>query len=198
MHAYSCESVSHLLAAYEFLIKKKSGKDIDVSRLFIYYNARIIDGAQEYSLNDGGCSITAAIAALQQYGCCNEDLFPYDVSNVNQKPPPPCFADAVNYRITDGMQINTDLNEMKACLAQNYPFAFGLTTFMSFAEAETNGGNVPMPRPNEAQGTQHSRHAMLAVGYDDGNQHFIVKNSWGAGWVSIFLDYFLPTRLISS
>ena len=25
-------------------------------------------------------------------------------------------------------------------------------------------------------------HAVLAVGYDDGQQRFIVRNSWGTGW----------------
>jgi C1A family cysteine protease len=25
-------------------------------------------------------------------------------------------------------------------------------------------------------------HAVLAVGYDDTTQHFIVRNSWGADW----------------
>ena len=163
-----------------------------MSRLFIYYNGRIKGDMSENSLQDSGCSITAAIEGLKEFGCCKEEMFPYDVSKINEKPPPHCFSDAVNYRIIDGMQINTDLNEMKACLAENYPFAFGLVTFVSFAEAETNGGRVPMPKPNEAQGVQHKRHAMLAIGYDDGLQCFIVKNSWGNNWVKILLSYVFP------
>jgi hypothetical protein len=168
-----------------------------VSRLFIYYHGRIKDGAQDNSLTDRGCSINGAIEGLKEFGCCREDMFPYEVSRVNAKPPPNCFSDAISYRITDGMGISSDLNEMKACLAENYPFAFGLVTFVSFSEAETNGGRVPMPGPNEALGTQHSRHAMLAVGYDDRLQCFIVKNSWGTNWVRILLQslYFFSRRV---
>jgi C1A family cysteine protease len=33
-----------------------------------------------------------------------------------------------------------------------------------------------------ATGTYQGGHAVLIVGYDDVNQYFIVKNSWGTGW----------------
>jgi C1A family cysteine protease len=36
-----------------------------------------------------------------------------------------------------------------------------------------------MPKPNEQL---EGGHAVLAVGYDDVNQWFIVRNSWGTGW----------------
>jgi len=36
-----------------------------------------------------------------------------------------------------------------------------------------------MPKPNEQL---EGGHAVLAVGYDDANQWFIVRNSWGTGW----------------
>ena len=32
--------------------------------------------------------------------------------------------------------------------------------------------------------TFHCRHAMLAVGYSDHSQAFIVRNSWGEDWVN--------------
>jgi hypothetical protein len=34
----------------------------------------------------------------------------------------------------------------------------------------------------QSSGTNQGGHAILIVGYDDANQCFIVKNSWGAGW----------------
>ncbi len=36
-----------------------------------------------------------------------------------------------------------------------------------------------MPQSNEAQ---IGGHAVAAVGYDDANQWFIVRNSWGNNW----------------
>jgi C1A family cysteine protease len=36
-----------------------------------------------------------------------------------------------------------------------------------------------MPSPNEQM---LGGHAVLAVGYDDAQQRFLVRNSWGDGW----------------
>ena len=36
-----------------------------------------------------------------------------------------------------------------------------------------------MPSPNEKT---VGGHAVMAVGYDDSQQRFIVRNSWGNGW----------------
>ncbi|CAF3309267.1 unnamed protein product [Rotaria sp. Silwood2] len=171
-----------LAAAYEFLIKKKTGKDIDVSRLFIYYNGRMKDEPDIKFVEDSGCSITGAIMGLKEYGCCKEENFRYDINRINERPPCQCYSEAANYRITNGMQLNANLYEMKACLAQGYPFAFGLATFPSFAEAETNGGIVLMPKPEETKNSNGDLHAMLAVGYVDRSEQFIVKNSWGSKW----------------
>jgi len=44
---YTKELVNRILGAYEFLIMKNTRKHVDVSRLFIYYNSRIIDGEKE-------------------------------------------------------------------------------------------------------------------------------------------------------
>jgi C1A family cysteine protease len=38
---------------------------------------------------------------------------------------------------------------------------------------------VQMPRPGERS---LGGHAVLAVGYDDAERRFIVRNSWGIGW----------------
>ncbi|UJR08053.1 hypothetical protein I4U23_012330 [Adineta vaga] len=172
-----------LAAAYEFLIMKNTGKHVDVSRLFIYFNGRIKDGAQESNMKDSGTFIKSAIAGLTEFGCCKEKLHPYETSSVNRKPLSNCYAEAKKYCITNGMQLKTELDEMKACLAQGYPFTFGLQLFKSFSQAETNGGRVPMPDVGtEAQRQEHGWHAMLAVGYSDRSQCFIVRNSWGEKW----------------
>ncbi|CAF1188428.1 unnamed protein product [Adineta steineri] len=175
-----------LAGAYEFLVKKNSGQHIDFSRLFIYYNARIQDGEQEDDLEDQGTYITSAIEALKKIGCCKEELHPYREAYINHKPPQPCYLEAAKYRISEGMQLKIDLEEMKACLAQGYPFAFGLKIFESFAKAEENNrGRVPMPTDRDKSSDEEPGwHAMLAVGYSDLSECFIVRNSWGATWVS--------------
>lgn len=180
------------LAAYEFLIMKNTTKHIDVSRLFIYFNSRIKDGAQESNIKDKGTHIRSAIAGLKEFGCCKEKLHPYEPSNTNRKPEPNCYLEAKKYCITEGMQLKTDLDEMKACLAQGYPFAFGLELFETFSQAETNGGKVNMPDfNNESQRKHHGWHALLAVGYSDKSRCFIVRNSWGEKWVSLLIESLL-------
>ncbi|CAF1371972.1 unnamed protein product [Rotaria sordida] len=174
-----------LAGAYEFLRKAETGRDIDISRLFIYYNARLKDGMNEMNMEDDGCTIPGAVKALKRYGCCKESLYPYDITKVNKKPPVYCYENAKKYLIVDGMTVVVNLNEMKSCLAQKYPFTFGIKLFTSFAEAETNGGIVPLPQSNELGSKKHGHHAMLAVGYSDQAQCFIVRNSWGTEWICL-------------
>ena len=168
---------------------KNTKKHIDMSRLFIYYVSRTKDAPQyNQIISDGGTVIRSAIAALAEYGCCQEQLYPYNPAYVNRQPPTHCYAEAKNYRISQAMNVQVDLNDMKGCLAEGFPFAFGLQTFNSFGTAGSNGGRVPMPQPlYETQAANRGWHAMLAVGYSDGSQCFIVRNSWGENWVSTIL-----------
>lgn len=168
---------------------KNHRKHIDVSRLFIYYNARTERGVDDDTICDDGCSITDAIKALRRHGCCKEDLFEFNFQNLNQKPPIDCYNEARHYRIQTAMKVETDLNQMKACLAEGFPFAFGLITYVSFHEAKYNGGRVSMPNiSQESKNVEHEAHAMLAVGYSDLSRCFFVRNSWGESWVSLPYD----------
>src|SRR5260370_679441 len=73
-----------------------------------------------------------------------------------------------------------DLNQMKGCLASGYPFVFGFTVYQSFeTRTVAKSGHAPMPMWGERP---IGGHAVMAVGYDDSNQWFIVRNSWGKGW----------------
>jgi C1A family cysteine protease len=55
-----------------------------------------------------------------------------------------------------------------------------MTVYESFeSQAVAQSGQVPMPAPNEQT---VGGHAVLAVGYDDTKQVFLVRNSWGSGW----------------
>ncbi|CAF3580869.1 unnamed protein product [Rotaria sordida] len=89
----------------------------------------------------------------------------------------------------EAMTARVELNEMRGCLAEAYPFAFGLRLFPSFAQAGSNGGRVQMPNIHyESQSAEQGCHAMLAVGYSDLSGCFIVRNSWGEKWDKITLS----------
>jgi len=127
------------------------GEDIAVSRLFIYYNGRAKEDPS--SITDSGCTLTDSIEALEEYGVCLESIWPYDISQVNTQPSDEAYQDAKGHTITEALQVNIDLNEMKTCLAQSYPFAFGLELFASFDKAVTTG---IVPMPSSTDGSQQS------------------------------------------
>jgi C1A family cysteine protease len=69
---------------------------------------------------------------------------------------------------------------MKGCLAEGFPFVFGFTVYDSFESQDVaKTGVVPMPSPDESV---LGGHAVVAVGYDDADERFRVRNSWGTGW----------------
>ncbi|CAF1035104.1 unnamed protein product [Rotaria magnacalcarata] len=169
-----------LAGAYEYLTKKANGRETDVSRLFIYYNARV-KGNDSEPITDSGCVMTDAIEALEEFGTCLESLWPYELARVNERPSDEAFDQAKAHRINEAIRVDIDLDQMKSCLAQGFPIAFGIDLFRTFDEA-SKSGVVPMPDPNDGARETHGSHAMLAVGYSDQSQAFIVRNSWGADW----------------
>ncbi|CAF0874527.1 unnamed protein product [Rotaria sp. Silwood1] len=167
----------------QFMSPVEHQGNINSCGLFIYYNARIIDKLQENQMVDRGTYIISAIQGLKKFGCCKVETYPFDPANVNLKPPPECYTEAEKRRIDEAMMIRAELNEMKGCLAEANPFAFGLRLFPSFAQAGSNGGRVKMPNiHSESQSVEQGCHAMLAVGYSDESGCFIVRNTWGEKW----------------
>ncbi len=149
---------------------------IDLSRLFIYYNERLIEHTVD---SDSGAMLRDGIKTLAKKGVCSEKCWPYDISKFTVQPPMACYEEAADHIITEYARINS-VDEMRTCLADGYPFVFGFSVYESFVSQEVaQTGIVPMPQPNEQQ---IGGHAVLAVGYDDSQKRFIVRNSWGAEW----------------
>lgn len=192
--ANSC-TANAVVGGYEYVMNRV-GKEIDLSRLFVYYNARVL-GLEYFggnTIKDQGSSITLALISLEQQGICQEPTWSYEVldngkvKNVNQEPHPQAYHEANNIHQVLEFQWETpekvpiDIYAMKHCLAEGYPFVFGLTLFKSFDYAKSKG-RVPMPELNSDEGREeHGKHAMLCVGYKDSAEVFIVRNSWGEDW----------------
>lgn len=152
------------------------GRFTDKSRLFIYYNERVI----EHSVGtDAGAMLRDGIKTLHQNGVCAESEWPYDITRFAVKPPAVCYADAKAHCIESYHRI-ASIDEMLACLAEGFPFVFGFAVYESFESAETaRTGVVKMPDKSEAM---IGGHAVMAVGYNQYAKRFIVRNSWGASW----------------
>jgi C1A family cysteine protease len=165
-----------IVGCLEFLEKKDGIPFQDLSRLFVYYQERVIEGTVR---QDAGAQIRDGIKAIASNGVCAETLWPYNIAKFKTKPTAKAIADAKKHQITSYARITT-LQGMKQCLADGYPFVFGFSVYESFESATVaKTGVVPMPTKTEKL---LGGHAVAAVGYDDTTQRFIVRNSWGAGW----------------
>ena len=149
----------------------------DLSRLFIYYNERVLDGTVN---EDAGSELRSGASVLNKYGVCTEKEWPYIISKFTQKPTPQCYTDATPHIINSYYAI-TNFNSLKVSLANALPFVFGFSVYDSFeSDAVAASGVVPMPDTKNE--TLLGGHAVLCVGYNDFEKRFLVKNSWGTKW----------------
>jgi C1A family cysteine protease len=151
---------------------------IDLSRLFVYYQERVIEGTVG---TDAGAEIRDGVKACANVGVCAESLWPYKISRFRNKPTKAAYADAATRKISEYQRV-TDLVALRTALAGGIPVVFGFSVYESFeSDAVARTGIVPMPGPKEKM---LGGHAVLAVGYDDGAKTVIVRNSWGVGWAA--------------
>src|ERR1700716_1029968 len=163
--------------AIEFDRLKQKLPDFVPSRLFIYYNERVIEGTVH---SDSGAQIRDGIKTVASQGVCPEPEWPYDISKFTLKPSPKAYKDATADRAVSYQALVQEVNQMKGCLASGYPFVFGFTVYESFESAAVaKSGEVPLPGPGEAV---LGGHAVVAVGYDEARRRFLIRNSWGTSW----------------
>jgi C1A family cysteine protease len=177
-HIGSCVA-NAVVGAAEYLESVSSGnpRPPDLSRLFVYFNARYLHGAQT---QDSGTFVRAAMASLAFYGVCLESIWPYDPNRYAEAPPPEAYRDAERRQGLEYARLRPG-DEIKRALAEGFPVAFGTAIPKAcYTVAATNGGRLPMPDtvPQE----EMVGHAMLLVGYDLDQGHYILRNSWGEGW----------------
>lgn len=172
----SC-TANAVVACLEFLEKKHNADTyVDLSRLYLYYYARLGSGMVN---SDAGAYLREAIKAMAKRGTPHEASWPYVKSKVFEAPPAALGAEAKQHLIRDYQRLES-LNEMKACLAMGYPFVFGFSVYESFESAEvTRTGVLNLPQSGEKM---RGGHAVCAVGYDDTTRRLLVRNSWGDWW----------------
>jgi len=194
--------VSNAVAAIVQYVRKKNrqGPDFVPSRLFLYYNGRVLENSVA---SDPGLMLQDAITVATDLGVCPEAEWPYDDTPLcdNDDPKTGCakgqwpassrnpvrpqkkvYRNAYLYRTIAARPVPQRLEEMKGCLADGYPFAFGFTIYESFFESPSTTPPstaprkiVPTPTLSELPVGQH---AVVAVGYDDRKKLFICRNSW--------------------
>ena len=167
------------------------------SRLYIYYNERLIEGTVS---SDSGATLRDGIKTLNSQGFCDESLWPYVEKKFTTKPSTKCYTAAKTHLVQKYQAVPQNLNSVKAVLAQGFPIVFGMTVYDSFESDQVAAtGIVPLPTHSESM---LGGHAMCIVGYDDAKHWFIVRNSWSADWGSkgycfIPYSYLLDQNLAS-
>lgn len=178
--------------------------NLELSRLFLYYEERRLEGNTE---EDAGATMRSIGKALHKVGICTEKLWPYIEEKYNQSPPANANDDASNRKIAAYRKLSS-ITEIKHYLAEkNSPVLIGMEVYESFEHVSKNGF---VPMPDTINELKLGGHAVLVVGYDDnlkkqnkawkflnklisifsGTQnstkkntgYFIVLNSWGTNW----------------
>jgi len=83
----SC-TANALAAAFQFEQKKQSIPNFIPSRLFIYYNERVLIHTEQ---SDSGAFIRDGIKTMNTDGVCNEKDWPYIIPQFTVKPPSPLY-----------------------------------------------------------------------------------------------------------
>jgi C1A family cysteine protease len=170
------------------LIDRKNNKYIDVSRLFIYYQERLLEGSVNY---DAGAYLRDGIKVAYTYGAPLESFWPYNINQFRVKPTTTAYIDALKRRVT-GYQRCLDFMTVKNAVAAGNPVVFGFDVYSSFYNINRTG---IMTYPNRTRERLLGGHAVCIVGYRDIDSRFIVRNSWGPGWGD-YGYFYMPYQVV--
>ena len=165
--------VGHAVSA-AFQVLTKTTKR---SRLFTYYNARVIANQQNY---DAGSTVRNALKAVASQGISAETTWPYVTSQVTVKPPAASYSDGLPTKSGIASYATVaSFDAFKTALSKGMPVMFGFMVPASFRTTTATTGIQQLQQPGEAI---IGGHCVLAVGYDDATQMVKVRNSFGTSW----------------
>lgn len=160
------------------LHQKKAGLPLtDLSRLFVYYNARSLSDTEG---QDTGSFIHHGMAAVLAFGACETRLWPFEKAMVTVKPPANCYQNAAKHEAVQYARTPRGVPALTV-LAQGLPVVFGMFAPGEYYQVAAKTG--VMPKPDQVTTTQPpAGHAMLIVGYDLLDKTYLVRNSWSDKW----------------
>lgn len=185
------------VSIFEYILKKNRQPDVDLSEQFVYYCARKSEGVESL---DAGSSLYSVMNSMAQDGVCLEKLFPYNPANIDAEPSQEAVEDASTRKVKTVLNVKRDVNDIRSAICEGYPVAISLKLYDSFNPVK---GFIPMPGEEEISAGTSGNHAMVIVGYDNENQFFKVRNSWGRkfgdkGYCYLPYSYISDERLLNS
>lgn len=162
-------------ASFVELLLQRDSKFFPVSRLYLYYFARVESGFQN---EDNGAYLRDVFESTNKYGVLPETDWPFNPNNINIEPPPHLIEKAksisrcLKYEFC-GTKTESSILQIKAQLANGKPVLISALVGESLENLKSFQGYVGVN--NDLVGS----HAMIIVGYDDSINSFIIENSWG-------------------
>ena len=175
----SCVSNS-VANCIRYVLGKLNGVIFMPSRLFLYYNTRVLV-EKSNPKEDTGVMCRGMCKAISKYFICEERYYPYDICKFANEPSVDARPNAIlhkgfKYELVD----NGDIQQVKGALARGLPVVFGIYVYAGFESAYTERtGVVRMPKSGEQE---MGGHCMTLVGYNDDTKMFLFLNSYGVSW----------------
>src|SRR5262245_18229091 len=93
-------------AAIQFdQMKQKQRKPFVPSRLFVYYNERVIEGTVK---QDAGAMIRDGVKAVNKLGAPPEPLWPYAIAKFATKPPAAAYTEGLKHQVVSYQRVARD------------------------------------------------------------------------------------------
>lgn len=151
----------------------------DPSRLFVYYNARKIQGWEK---EDSGAYIRDGFKAMNKWGLADEKVWPYVTRDFAKEPNSQVYSDGLNNVIVKYARVSQTETAIKETLLSGAAVSFGFNVYSSFMYGSWPGKTpaiMPLPKSSEQL---LGGHAVTIIGYADSKKCFLIQNSWGTGW----------------
>src|SRR5689334_12880969 len=128
---------------FEYVQRQEGVEDFVPSRLFLYYQERVL----EHSISqDNGAQLRDGMKAIHKQGICHEMLWPYKISQFAHKPSTAAYKDALKHISITYSRLVQNLTALRTCLAGGHPFVFGFSVYESFESDEVaKTGIVNLP-----------------------------------------------------
>jgi C1A family cysteine protease len=161
--------------------KSVAAAGFKASASFVYKCNLIADGVLG---TDAGSSIYQTVVSLNEKGAALESEEPYSDTDFSVAPTAEQYTEGLIYK-GGSHHFLPDLISMKACIASQYSFGFGIQVYDSFESAWPVPGFMPMPDTKTEK--LLGGHAQHVLDYDDTIEFpdgsvggFLVQNSWGS------------------
>ena len=178
--------------AYKYALQV-AGFDIawTPSRIFPYYNGRVLDG--DKIITDNGSAIRNVIKGINKFGMVPEELCPFNLKYINDKPNEQVYNEAKKHVSLKYQSVKQDIDVFKSLIVSGNIFVFGFSCFDYLDSDEMNRtGLLKMPSSDDVS---TGGHATVCFGYSDDKKCFILRNSWGSSF-ALSGNFWMPMSYI--